>query len=516
MADLEKMKSALRNAHNAGDTAAAKKLANAIKAQQGEAVESPLQDYEKMSASENWVGQGLMMGGGDEVAAAIATPAGMVKQWWNGEDVSMSKAFNDAHDYQTKRLETYREENPVSSTVSEIGGAIMGGGGLGKAAVKMVPKAAQTFAKYSAPAVGAGVYGFNSSDGGFEQRAEDGVKSMIVGGALGAGVGVAGRQIGKYMGGRKVAQQMAKETPEIATLKAQESKLFETARQSGVRVQPKSSDKLINNLVFSAGRLNPNLRQKTAGVVEDLIAKKGQVLDVQDIHEVRQEIQRAMLNADASDANSLGNMMKVIDNFIDNADETMVSGGRQGLDMLRSGIELSSRRFKAERMAKLLDFADVKTGAYSQSGMVNALRSEASKLYTQIANGRVKGFTSEEIAIIRQLAKVETSKEATKWLSKFAPRGVVSIGVGSGIMGSLGFAAGGPAGGFIGASIPPAIGAVAARKADRAALAAAKGLKDKISRGPNYKMPPKVNRLTKSADKVMAPIGILGTMPQNR
>jgi hypothetical protein len=102
--------------------------------------------------------------------------------------------------------------------------------------------------------------------------------------------------------------------------------------------------------------------------------------------------------------------------------------------------------------------------------MENALRDKASQLYTQIVKGKVKGFTGEEVGLIRKLAKAETSPALTKWIAKFAPRGPVSAGMGAGVGGTIGTMIGGPVGGAIGMAAPGAAGFGAAKLVDRAAL----------------------------------------------
>ena len=439
-------------------------------------------------AASQSIDSGALFGFDDEIKAGFGVPIRMLR-----DRVGSSEAYTREKALQDELKARRREDHPVASMVGEIAGGIGTGGMLAKGGATLiglnVPILGRTGAAAAEGAAYGGLYGAGEAESG--DRLGGAARGAAIGGVTGGVLSKAG----DIVANRLAAKATEAATPTVEAMRAQESALFDAARNTGAIVKPQAMNKLIGNMQAAAGRLNPNLRQKTAGMVDDLISMKGRGADIQAIHELRQEIGQSMINADPQDVRTLSRMMSVLDSFIDNAKPGAMVGGPQALGTLREAINLSSRRFKAERISRLLDLADVKTGQYTQSGMMNAIRSEASTLYKQIIDGRVKGFTGEEIAIIRQLAKTEQSSKAVKLIAKLAPRGVVSMGMGSGLMGAAGAAIGGPVGAAAGAAIPAGMGAVAARSADRAALDAARGLLGSISRGG----PPQqaVNRLGK-------------------
>lgn len=517
MAELQKMQNALINAHKSGDTAAATAIANAIKAQRAApsagvapapssdqmALDKPTGPYAyrakqeadklpergRLGAAMSSFGQGITFGLADEAEAAMTAIPRMIKD--RVGPIEAYKRQDALIDEQRRRGEAKYPLQNIGLQVA--GGAATGAAGaglkLGTVAARALPGAAKVASKVTgvAPRVipgaasGAGygaLYGVGTAEGGLKERAAGALSGGATGAILGGVAPVVGDKIGKAIGKMKQAKAdkaFAAAAPTADDLLAVEGRLFEKARQSGVHVKAGVMDDLIDNITLAGGRRNENLRQRTAGMIDDLQSLKGKPADAQALHEIRQEIGQAMSNADAQDVRSLSKMKNVLDSFIDKAGPKQIGGSREGLDTLRQALGTSAKRFKAQEIEKLLDFADVKTGRYSQSGMVNALRSEASNLYKRIIKGQSKGYTADEIALIRKLAKVETQSKAGKLLSKFAPRGPVSMGVGA----IIGASTMGPAG----AVVPAVMGAAAARSADKSAIAAAQRLRAMAASG---------------------------------
>jgi hypothetical protein len=175
-------------------------------------------------------------------------------------------------------------------------------------------------------------------------------------------------------------------------------------------------------------------------------------------------------------------MRDILTSFAENAHPGQLTGPKQALDTFREADKLWAKRSKTQMIEDLFDLADVKSGRYSQSGMENALRDKASQLYTQIVKGKVKGFTGEEVGLIRKLAKAETSPALTKWIAKFAPRGPMSVGMGASVGGLIGSAFG-PAGAAAGMAVPGIAGYGAAKVVDRAALRAIDAVRNAAASG---------------------------------
>ena len=101
------------------------------------------------------------------------------------------------------------------------------------------------------------------------------------------------------------------------------------------------------------------------------------------------------------------------------------------------------------------------------------IKTEMRALYKKIQKGQIRGFTPEETALVRQMAKGEESSAIMRLFAKFAPRGVVSFGVGQGV-GTL------VPGGNI---LIPGAGHFAARSVDKAAVRSADALRNAVAAG---------------------------------
>lgn len=204
-----------------------------------------------------------------------------------------------------------------------------------------------------------------------------------------------------------------------------------------------------------------------------LANEKGRFIEpgpgVGELHNLAKSVNRVLRSKlEGEDAHYVG----LIKTQIENAIETMTAGdikggGTEAFSMWKQADKLWARQKKTAVVENILDSADAKTGQYTQSGLANTIRKEMATLYKSIQSGRTKGFTADEIALVRQMAKGGSNSQAVNLLAKFAPRGVVST------LG--GFALGGPA-----LTLAGHVGGV---MADKGALTAATKLRDATARG---------------------------------
>ncbi|WP_049732866.1 hypothetical protein [Rhizobium ecuadorense] len=402
---------------------------------------------------------------------------------WDDEITAGWRSLIGDTDYATAQAQedakktAMRQQNPVASVAGDIGGGLVMARGLPNVlAGRNLPIIGRT----GAAAIEAGGYGAVTGAG--EAKPGDRLVGAATGGMLGAGFGATLSKVGDVLASRAARKAAGAAAPTADELKVASKSLYDQAYQSGVAIAPQAADNIVNNMTVAAGRINETLRPKTAGILADVQALRGKPMDLQTFHELRQEIDLAIRGAEPGDERMLLRMRDILNSFADNAQQGHLTGPASGLKTFREADDLWAKRSKAQLLEDLFDLADVKSGRYSQSGMENALRDKASQLYTQIVKGKVKGFTAEEIGVIRQLAKAETSGAVAKWVAKFAPRGVVSAGAGSALGASIGSLFG-PAGTAIGFATPGAIGHVAARSVDNAALRGIQAVRNAAASG---------------------------------
>lgn len=160
------------------------------------------------------VGKGASFGFTDELSGALSvgvdTAAGLankVNPEWGYEDTkSIPESYTEGRDFARKQYEELAKENPITTTVGEIGGAISGGiAGLGG---KLATKVGLTGAKnvLAAGTLEGGLYGLGESN-------KDNIKDMAMDTAIGAGLGLATSGLiegaGKLFKTKKMAEEGA-------------------------------------------------------------------------------------------------------------------------------------------------------------------------------------------------------------------------------------------------------------------------------------------------------------------
>ncbi|MDQ0998081.1 hypothetical protein QFZ34_003263 [Phyllobacterium ifriqiyense] len=335
-----------------------------------------------------------------------------------------------------------------------------------------------------------GLYGAANAEEG--KRLEEAAKGSALG-ALTGGV----FETGGNVLSRLRAPKATTPAPGVDELASASHALYEKSRAAGIAIKPGSFDKLANNVAMAAGRPNPTLRPNTLGIIDDVASMKGKPVDLQTLDELQQSVRMAMKNAQPQDKFTLDRVQKVINHYSDNVNATDITGDIRGFGYVKDARKLWAQKSKTQTIEDLLDLADVDTGKYTQSGMANTIRQRMSQLYSQIKKGKAtSGWSHDEIALIRQMAKGGSNSQMVNWLSKLAPRGVISASLPQ-TVGATSTLALGPAGLLINAAAPIA-GHLAGRAADRGAVTAANSLRDAAARGFVYRAPQLPNHLRRA------------------
>lgn len=358
-----------------------------------------------------------------------------------------------------------RQQNPGASIAGDIGGGLMMARGLPNiVAGRNLPVVGRTGAAMLEGATYGGVTGAGEAKPG--ERGE----GATYGALLGAGISGVASRVGDALASRAARNTANAAAPTAEQLNDASQNLYRQANAAGVSLEQNAATRLFQNMRMAGGRVNENVRPQTAGLIDEINAMQGQPIDLERFHDLRQQIDLAIKRAIPADEQRLMRMRDIMNAFADNATPQHVVGPADAFDTFREADRLWASRTKTQKIEDMFDLADVKSGRYSQSGMENAIREKASQLYTRIVKRQERSFTPEETALIRQLARGNSSPALMKWVAKFAPRGVVSAGAGAGIGGSIGTLIGGPGvGSAIGMAVPGAIGHLAAGSVDRAA-----------------------------------------------
>jgi hypothetical protein len=433
---------------------------------------------------------GLMFGWDDEIGSAMMAPIHAGIDMVKGKGFDIGGAYDRLYEQANTRKQTYRQDHPVASTVGEIAGGLAVGGKAAQSGLTLAGRSLPVIGKTGAAALEGAAYGGLYGSG--EAKPGERLEGAGWGALTGAATGALTERIGNSLA-KRAAKKIAPPAPALDDLAQQTDDLYRAARAQGVTINAPAVDKMVGNIQIAAGGINDKLRPNTAGIVEDALKLKGQNLTLEALDEFRQQIGLAMKQAQPQDVRTLTRIKSVVDGLDNSLKAGDWTGPMQtGMDLYKQGRALNTRKAKTEVIEQLMDFADVDQGKYTQSGLANAIRNRSAQLYRQIAKGQVKGFTTEEVALIRQMAKGGSPSQIVNWLAKLAPRGVVSAALGQ-LMGASATAALGPAGMALNVGIPAA-GALAAKSADKAALQAGNTLRDAAARGYVWRPPALPNK----------------------
>jgi hypothetical protein len=246
-----------------------------------------------------------------------------------------------------------------------------------------------------------------------------------------------------------------------------------------------------------APKASPKLANVTIGVKDRVRAlmPQRQNLRMEDLHTLSMELNDALSGKlENSDKLFVPSMKRIVDDFLGNVQPTdLVNGTPQNVALLKEADKLYAQKMKLSLLSRVIDNADTNTGQYTQSQVANTIRREAAKLYNAIMDKKVRGFSVEEIKLLRDMKKGTDVGGLTRLLARFAPRGPVSIGGGSALGGGAGAAIGtvllGPGvgsaiGGAIGGAAVPIMGGIAGNVADKTAIRSLGRLASSAAYGP--------------------------------
>jgi len=340
-----------------------------------------------------------------------------------------------------QNLEAIRTLNPGFSTLGEIaggiGGSLLAGGGAARAAAMLAnPRAASLLANpLTSDVAFSGIYG----------ATQDGAE----GAGIGAGAALAGNRLGRAIGGvmpdvfAPTQYGAARQSvPSIDDLKQLAGQQYEAVERAGVVASPRDTGQLLqrmNAVLASEGRLTPAGRMvdeaapvnRAMTLLQDYA---GQPMSPTQAGAVRSVLGEGLASPEPSQRRIASILTDEFDKW---ADPVL-----PGVDVPRA----TSRRYiEGQKIQQAMDIAADRTSNFTQSGSENALRNA----FRNLSVGELRGtqrFSPAVSGAIDEVVQGNTVGNIARRMGKLAPTGAIPIGA-SGILGSLGYAAGGPVGG---------------------------------------------------------------------
>ncbi|KAB0680077.1 hypothetical protein [Aureimonas leprariae] len=339
---------------------------------------------------------GMSFGFADEIGAGISAGVDTGLNYLTGRQ---GKTY-EQHLTKLRGLQANAQENhPVANFAGQVGGSLALPGG-----------AAKTLKGAVGQGIAAGAaYGAGSADG----TAEDRVLGAVFGGGAGAAGSVAARTIGNA-----VARAGARRAiPTTEALEDASHALYDAADAASVVFQPKTVNKMVGNAKLAAGRLDTNIRPRTAGVVAEFEDKAGRPIGLREFDDLRKTVTLSMDGASKEDGRTLTIIKRQLDHLADNLTASDVGGSIEGVGHLKEARRLWSMKAKSEDIGQMVERA--RTTAAGNGSFENALRSEFKALAKNA--DKLKRFSSAEQSAILGVARGGLVVNSLRVLGKFSP-----------------------------------------------------------------------------------------------
>ena len=422
MADLMK---ALRNAHKAGDTNSAKRIAAMINAQQ----------QPETTLAEDVVG-GLETGA-SIVSGAIAEPlAGIagVAQSLNpfadeGAGAEAVQATREALTYQPQTEAGQQQQQAVGEALAPIGEAVSGvESALGQGTLDMTGSPFLASIAHSLPTAALEVLGFKGSKAITKAKPKPSKK--------------------------QVQKSIVESAPEIDALKGAASAVYDEIDSSGVRIKKGPVNSLVNRIEAKTKKsgLDSRVTKQASGALEALKEIKDADQPITELMTQKKIAQNVASSIDPAEK-MLGNIMiDEIDGFIDSLSSGQLSKGDAATGKkVRSASQLWGRAKRAEMINEAIEL-----GGSAASGAENGIRVK----FRQILNNKKKSkfLTGTEKAAMKDVVDGDFKTN----FAKFIGRTGGFEGASTNMLGTLGgSAAGGAIAGPVGAFAVPVAGMAA-------------------------------------------------------
>lgn len=501
MADYDQIMKALRNAHAAGDTAAATRLAAMAKAAKAQPAQA--QPAAEPQGADFLSRDALVAAGRDPVGAAAAIksaqsqrmneqlqagtyaptprqPMGVGEALLQGANQGVTYGFGDeavarimsmdpnityeqALQQVRGSLEAARNDQPVAAYGGEIGGALIApGAGLAGRAVTAAPGTVARVATGVATGAAQGaLYGAGAAEEG--GRLQGAGYGAAVGGAVGGVVPLAARGVERMVGNRAVNQAISQaQTP--AQIRATASQLYDSvdgAVMPRAGLAPAAQGAIDDATAMAMDPMLTPSASRVADKLADAATSPDPNIAFRELDVLRRQSAIPAGNFSsapgAATERAIGTrFIEAIDDFIDQADPA-VSGA------LKEARDMWGRLRRIEKVEGAIERARL-----AASGFENGLRNEFRAL---LRNPKaLRGYSKSEIDAIRRVASGTTAGNLMRQIGRVGLNfGGASNGFGAAMAGIGSTAVGGPLAG----ALTVGAGTAAKKLAERSTVKAA-------------------------------------------
>jgi len=407
--------------------------------------------------------QGASLGWADEAGLGLAALAGSFS---TGE--SVSDVYGKMRDRYDTEQASFREENPVASTVAEIGGGFTTGGlGAAKLGATTLPKLAVT------GATGGGIYGAGTDH---EDRLRGAKQGALIGGITSPVMGFAGNKMADRLGKSKLMSSIQETAPTKDAIKEASEALYEKARESGVKFRADRYQTMLSQMAsaLKSGGFHQKIHPKVAAAISELAKETGDI-DIKQLDILRRILGSAAKSIEPDEKRLASNLIDIMDNRLDKLNPAdVVAGNPKNVGKtLKEARSLWSKKRRLDMIETA--FEKAKNQA---SGIENGIRIQ----FRQILNNpkKVRGFSKDEIDLMRKVVRGGPLENALKLAGKlgFSENQATQL-IGT----TIGIAGGAAVGGPFGAVAVPLVGQAAKNAAQKMTRNNAANVATAVARG---------------------------------
>jgi hypothetical protein len=259
--------------------------------------------------------------------------------------------------------------------------------------------------------------------------------------------------------------------PASADIKAQASQLYQKIDDAGVLIKSEPFGQLVDKIKVDIGGKIRQIRQpNVVDAINQLDEATGSAMTLRKLQDLRSSISEIKLSKNMSESKFAGDIIKELDDFVDNLDASKLVAPAQGdveaIKLVPQARNLWKQARKSELLDELYEKAGLQPNAkYDDVVFATKLRDQFRNLATN--KNKLRGFTEEEIKAIKSAAQGGKIENALRAFGKplqgtvLQGQNVASLSIPA----LIGFKLGGPTGAVVGANLVPASRAVSRRVA---------------------------------------------------
>lgn len=230
--------------------------------------------------------------------------------------------------------------------------------------------------------------------------------------------------------------------PTAETLKDLSRHAYQQAEGAGVVVSPQSFAENVGRIVGTAAKegIDPTLHPQATAALKRLtdVVQQGRPLALQELETLRKVAKGAAGSISKDERRIARILVDALDDYALNLKEAdVIAGNASNVGQLLSNARnLWSRASKSEVVEELMERANNRAAQFSGSGLENAMRTEFRQLV--LNPKRLRLFSPVEQQALKRVSRGGPIENVLRYFGKLAPTGAVSGAISGGVGAAVG------------------------------------------------------------------------------